>query len=70
MLQVWFGLSIMIDKDRQRKMLKSIVGSARLEGLEIDGDTLSDANRVIEKEISTNEAIARLMEKSKHRARA
>lgn len=59
----------MVDKALQKKMLKSIIGSARIEGLEIDSDTLSDANRVIDREISTNEAIARLLTKSKRRAR-
>ena len=59
----------MVDKALQKKMLKSIIGSARIEGLEIDSDTLSDANRVIDREISTNEAIARLLAKSKRRVR-
>lgn len=59
----------MNNKNLQRQFLKSIVGSARIEGLLIDSDTLADAHCVIEGELTTDEAIARLLARTKHSTR-
>jgi len=58
-------LNMKVEQSRQEAIIATVVGSHRLEGLEIESQVLNDMRRVMNKEITTEQAIQNVLARIK-----